>query len=204
MPILFPPNAGVIFDMDGLMLDTERIACLAWKEATRRAGYDMPDTIFAAMIGRTKHDSVVLLQTTYGPEFNFEKIYAECGAIYNEHIAQHGLPLKPGVHELLGELYAQKIPLGVATSTRNPHARERLEQTGLLGYFSVLVTGDQITHGKPAPDIYLEAARRLGIDPGLRVIMVPDLLEATPEIAALTALVAASLHVARTYLAEAR
>ncbi len=186
------------------MLDTERIACLAWKEATRRAGYDMPDTIFAAMIGRTKHDSVVLLQTTYGPEFNFEKIYAECGAIYNEHIAQHGLPLKPGVHELLGELYAQKIPLGVATSTRNPHARERLEQTGLLGYFSVLVTGDQITHGKPAPDIYLEAARRLGIDPGLRVIMVPDLLEATPEIAALTALVAASLHVARTYLAEAR
>src|ERR1700683_1319661 len=217
-PTLFPPGAGVIFDMDGLMLDTERIAKIAWQEAARVCGYDMPDSLFEAMIGRTKFDSVELLQKAFGPGFDFETIYRECGLIYQDHIERHGLPLKPGVIELLGELSARRIPLGVATSTRNPAARLRLEQTGLLGYFSVLVTGDEIARGKPAPDIYLEAARPLALAPstsfaledspagfrpahaaGLKVIMVPDLVAPTSEIAALTQFVAKSLHDVRHF-----
>ncbi len=132
--------------------------------------------------------------------------------MYEEHVAREGLPLKPGVVELLGDLAARKIPLGVATSTRNPAASRRLEQAGLLQYFTVLITGDQITHGKPAPDIYLEAVRQLPIDParsfaledshaGLNVIMVPDLLAPTPEIAQLTHTIAQSLHDVRTLFA---
>jgi HAD superfamily hydrolase (TIGR01509 family) len=217
---LFPPGAGVIFDMDGLMLDTERIAKIAWKEAALLAGHDMPDSIFESMIGRTKLDSVTLLKNAFGPDFDFEKTYRECAAIYQDYIAQHGLPLKPGVLELLGDLSARSVPLGVATSTRNPAARLRLEQTGLLGYFSVLVTGDEIVHGKPAPDIYLEAVRRLGLDASisfaledspagvrsahaadLKVIMVPDLVAATPEFASLTQFVAKSLHDVRAFFA---
>jgi HAD superfamily hydrolase (TIGR01509 family) len=174
------------------------------------------------MIGRTKLDSVELLQKTFGPGFDFERIYRECGLIYQDHIERHGLPLMPGLVELLDDLSARHVPLGVATSTRTPAARTRLEQTGLLGYFSVLVTGDEIARGKPAPDIYLEAARRLGIDSsvsfaledshagvrsahaaGFKVIMVPDLVAPTPEIATLTQFVAKSLHDVRHFFAAA-
>jgi HAD superfamily hydrolase (TIGR01509 family) len=213
------PRSGVIFDMDGLMLDTERVARIAWQEAARRAGYDMSDELFASMIGRTKFDSVDLLRAAFGPAFDFEQAYLACNVLYQDHINREGLPLKPGVHELLADLLARNIPLGVATSTRNPVTAQRLEQAGLLKYFSVLITGDQITHGKPAPDIYLKAVRELKIDAatsfaledspagvrsahaaGLQVIMVPDLVAPTPEIAALTHAIAKSLHDVRPLL----
>ncbi|MEI9999868.1 MAG: HAD family phosphatase [Verrucomicrobiota bacterium] len=192
-------SPGVIFDMDGLLLDSERIARDAWREASRRHGHDMPDGLFEAMIGRTKLDSEALLRDAFGPGFDFTRTYLLCADLYERHVQEKGLPLKPGVHEILAGLAARRVPLGVATSTRNPHATQRLEQVGLLGYFGVVVTGDQVARGKPAPDIYLEAARRLGLDParsfaledshagvrsahaaGLRVIMVPDLLPPTP------------------------
>jgi HAD superfamily hydrolase (TIGR01509 family) len=211
--------AGVIFDMDGLMLDTERVAKIAWQEAARRAGHEMSDSVFEAMIGRTKRDSVDLLRAAFGPGFDFEQAYRTCHALYQDHITREGLPLKPGVEELLADLSARQIPLGVATSTRNPVAAQRLEQAGLLKHFSVLVTGDQVARGKPAPDIYLEAVRQLKIDAatsfaledspagvrsangaGLRVIMVPDLVAPTPEIAALTHAIAKSLREARGLL----
>jgi len=218
--MLFPPNSGVIFDMDGLMLDTERVARIAWQEASRRAGHEMSDAVFESMIGRTKRDSIDLLHAAFGPDFDFEKSYLVCAALFEDLIARDGVPLKTGVRELLDDLSARKIPLGVATSTRNPHAAQRLEEAGLLKYFSVLVTGDQIARGKPAPDIYLKAVSELAIVPatsfaledspagvrsahgaGLNVMMVPDLVAPTPEIAALTHTIAKSLHEVRRLFA---
>jgi HAD superfamily hydrolase (TIGR01509 family) len=216
----FPPRAGVIFDMDGLMLDTESIAKSVWQEAARAAGHEMPDALFHSLIGRAKQDSAGLLRAAFGPGFDFDQVYAACGLLYEDHIARQGIPLMPGVRELLDALTARRIPLGVATSTRNPAARTRLEQVGLLGYFATLVAGNEITHGKPAPDIYLEAIRRLDLDAavsfaledshagvraahaaGLNVIMVPDLVAPTQEIASLTWRVAKSLHDVRGWLA---
>jgi HAD superfamily hydrolase (TIGR01509 family) len=216
-----PPPTGVIFDMDGLMLDTERIARLAWQEASRRAGHEMSDAVFSQMIGRSKRDSGDLMRAVFGPDYAFEDIHTATSVLFEEIVARDGLPLKPGLRELLDDLSARKIPLAVATSTRNPVAETRLAQIDLLRYFPVLVTGDQVTHGKPAPDIYLEAIRRLGINPatsyaledshagvrsahaaGLRVIMVPDLVPPTPEIAALAYQIADSLHAARQLLAD--
>ena len=207
------PATGVIFDMDGLMLDTERVAKIAWQEAAHRAGYEMTDAVFTSLIGRRERDAIGLLRDAFGPSFDFHKTNSQCNALFNESIAQNGLPLRPGIRELLDELSARKVPVAVATSTQSPLAGQRLEQAGLRHYFSVLVTGDQVAHGKPAPDIYLKAIRDLGIDAatsyaledsfagvrsahgaGLRVIMVPDLLQPTPEIAALTHSIAKSLH----------
>jgi HAD superfamily hydrolase (TIGR01509 family) len=221
MPTLFPPGAGVVFDMDGLMLDTESVAKIVWQEAARLAGHDMPDTLFQSMIGHSKQDSAGLLRTAYGAHFDFEKLYAACGVLYEDHIARHGIGLMPGIRELLGDLTARGIPVAVATSTRNPVATQRLEQVGLLPYFPVVVGGNEITHGKPAPDIYLEAVRRLGINAaisfaledshagvrsahgaGLQVIMVPDLVPPTPEIEALTWRVAKSLNEVRSWFAQ--
>jgi HAD superfamily hydrolase (TIGR01509 family) len=215
-----PQLSGVIFDMDGLMLDTERVAKIAWQEASRRSGHEMSDAVFVSMIGRTKRDSVDLLRAAFGPDFDFEQSYLACTSLFEDLIARDGVPLKPGVCELLRDLSARSLPLGVATSTRNPTAAQRLEEAGLLKYFSVLVTGDQVAHGKPAPDIYLEAVRRLKIDAatsfaledspagvrsahgaGLKVIMVPDLVAPTPEITALTHTVAPSLHEVRRLFA---
>jgi HAD superfamily hydrolase (TIGR01509 family) len=217
---LFPSRAGVIFDMDGLMMDTERVARIACQAAAKLGGYEMSDVLFESLIGRTSKDSTGLLRTAFGPGFDFQNYNLDANRLFEEYVAQHGVPLKDGVHEALADLFARKIPLGVATSTRNPNARRRLEQTGLMKYFSVLVTGDEIAHGKPAPDIYLEAIRRLEIDAatsfaledshagvrsahaaGLQVIMVPDLLKPEPEIVALTKRVAKSLHEAREFLA---
>ena len=213
---LFSPGSGVIFDMDGLMLDTERIARIAWQQASLAAGHEMSDLLFASLIGRRERDSAALLRTAFGSTFDYEATNRACNVLYNDYIIQNGLPLKPGVHELLADLSAGRIPLAVATSTGQPTARLRLEQSDLLRYFSVVVAGNEVAQGKPAPDIYLEAIRRLGIDPavsfaledshagvrsahaaGLQVIMVPDILPPTPEIETLAWRVAESLHQVR-------
>ena len=217
----FPPSSGVIFDMDGLMLDTERIARIAWQQTARAAGYEMSDALFASLIGRREPDSIALLRDAFGPEFDFAKSNAECNLIYNDYVTKNGLPVKPGVREILDDLSARNIPLAVATSTQNPLARLRLEQVGLSKYFSVVVGGNEVARGKPEPDIYLEAILRLGIDAstsfaledshagvrsahaaGLKVIMVPDIVPPTPEIAALTWRIANSLHDVRTIFAQ--
>lgn len=221
VPVVLPLRFGVIFDMDGLMLDTESIAKSCWARAFAATGLAMPHELYLSMIGRNKRDGAELLRDAFGPGFDFEETYAQCSVFYEEHVSRHGTPLKPGVRELLEELSALRVPLAVATSTRNPKARQRLEQAGLLHYFSVVVAGNEITRGKPAPDIYLEAARLLGIDPaqsfaledshagvraahaaGLKVIMVPDLLPSTEEMAKLAHRVAISLHEAREMMRE--
>jgi len=219
----FPPNSGVIFDMDGLLLDTERVARIAWQEAALLFGHTLSDTLFASLIGRTHQASIELLRAAFGPSFDYESASHKCNALFEDYVEKNGLPVKPGVHELLDDLIARKISVAVATSTRNSNARRRLEQVGLIRYFSVLVGGNEVTRGKPEPDIYLEAIRRLGIEAGasyaledshagvrsaraagLNVIMVPDIVPPTAEIAALTVRVALSLDDVRAWFAGAK
>jgi HAD superfamily hydrolase (TIGR01509 family) len=218
---LSAPRGGVIFDMDGLMLDTESIAKVCWERAFALTGRAMTPEIYGLMIGRNKRDCAELLRESLGADFDFEAIYSRSSAFYEEHVTRHGAPLKAGVLGLLRELAARDVPLAVATSTRKEKALVRLKEAGLLGFFTVVVGGDEVAHGKPAPDIYQEAARRLGVDPtqsfaledshagvraaqaaGLKVIMVPDLLPATDEIAALAHRVVVSLHEALLLFAQ--
>jgi HAD superfamily hydrolase (TIGR01509 family) len=217
----FSPKSGVIFDMDGLLLDTERVARIVWQEATRLHGHTLSDTLFASLIGRTHQASIALLREAFGPGFDYESASQKCNALFEDYVEKNGLPVKSGVRELLNDLTARNIPLAVATSTRAPNARLSLERVGLLGYFNVLVGGNEVTRGKPEPDIYLEAIRRLGIDAatsyaledshagvrsaraaGLNVIMVPDIVPPTPEIAALTVRIAPSLDDVRQFFLE--
>lgn len=210
--MIFPPKSGVIFDMDGLMLDTERVALIAWQKAAQLFGRTMTDELFATLIGRTHQDSIRLIRAAFGPDFDFEAASRKCHETFEHIVETEGLPVKIGARELITDLAARGVPLAVATSTRNDNAIRRLQQVGLMTYFSVLVGGNEIANGKPAPDIYLEAVRRLGIDAAssfaledshagvrsassarLNVIMVPDLVPATPEIAAFTFKVATSL-----------
>jgi len=213
MPALDRLPQAVIFDMDGLMLDTEPLAARAWDEAAAAAGVVFDATLAHRMIGRNFHDCGAMLHAECPAGYPVDAILSRWHAAYDAIVERDGLAMKPGVFELLDWLDARNIARAVATSTRRDRAQAKLMRTALLPRFAALVGGDEIAHGKPAPDIYLEAARRLGASPprclvledsepgvrgalaaGMVPFMVPDLLAPTVELLADGVLVHASLH----------
>ena len=205
--------AAVIFDMDGLILDTEPLAARAWGEAASALGVDFDMSLAQAMIGRNFADCSVLVRARYGEPYPVDALLARWHAAYDVIVEREGLAVKAGVHELLDWLEGRAIPRAVATSTRRDRARRKLAQTALLPRFQEIVGGDEVARGKPAPDIYVEAARRLGTraalclvledsEPGVRAalaagmmpIMVPDLHPPSADLAALDVVVLPTLH----------
>ncbi|KAF1014152.1 MAG: Phosphorylated carbohydrates phosphatase [Stenotrophomonas maltophilia] len=197
----FLPEA-VIFDMDGLMIDSERVSLACWMQAAREHGLVLEEAFFLRMVGLGDKDNQALMRQ-HVPQANVLAIAARCHDLYEER-TQSGLPLRPGILELLELLKAHGIPRAVATSTRQPRANRKLGATGLLSYFDVVVTSSDVEHPKPAPDIYLLAAQRLGKAParclaledspagiraalgaGMTAIQVPDLVHPDEELRAL-------------------
>jgi HAD superfamily hydrolase (TIGR01509 family) len=204
---------AVIFDMDGLLLDTEPLAARAWAEAAATLGVAFDADLAARMIGRNFADCSAMARAHYPDDYPVDALLARWHATYDAIVARDGLSLKPGVAELLDWLDAHGIVRAVATSTRRDRALAKLAHTALLPRFAALVGGDEIERGKPAPDIYVEAARRLAAapgtcvvledsDPGVRgalaagmtPIMVPDLLPPSAELQAAELLIDATLH----------
>ena len=213
--------SAVIFDMDGLLLDTEPLAARAWGEAACALGVEFDDALALALVGRNFVDCTTMIRARYAADYPVDALLARWHATYDGIVEREGLVLKPGVLELLDWLERHGIPRAVATSTRRERARSKLTATGLLPRFRHLVGGDEVASGKPAPDIYLEAARRLDIgagdcialedsDPGIRAalaarmiaIMVPDLRPPPKDLVALDLLVLPSLHDVLRHLAE--
>jgi HAD superfamily hydrolase (TIGR01509 family) len=204
---------AVLFDMDGLMLDTERMARRAWTSALAAHGYAMDEPSYLRLLGRTAGDVQQILRELFGPELPFVEIYRMRTANYEADIASNGIRTRPGLLELLDFLEEKNIPKAVASSTVNWFVLHKLERAGIAQRFSTIVSGDQVPRGKPEPDIFLEAARRLGVDPvkcvvledseagitaahraGMIPIMIPDLKPPTPEVRALAYRVLPSLH----------
>jgi HAD superfamily hydrolase (TIGR01509 family) len=194
------PFDAVIFDMDGLMLDTEAIARIAWKNGARDLGYELSDEHFVSFIGRTAADSNAMLMGIFGPNFPLSDLRIRITHHWDAHVQAHGIARKAGLIELLDYLDTLPLRKAVATSTRRIHAIPNLGD--LYPRFDALATGDEVKNGKPAPDIFLLAASRLGVKranclvledslPGIKgataagmtVIMVPDLVAPTTEIA---------------------
>jgi HAD superfamily hydrolase (TIGR01509 family) len=213
MPALDRLPQAVIFDMDGLMLDTEPLAARAWDAAAAAVGAMFDPAMAQRMIGRNFHDCSAMLRIECPTDYPVDAILSRWHAAYDAIVERDGLAMKPGVFELLDWLDTRNIVRAVATSTRRDRAQAKLMRTALLPRFAALVGGDEIPHGKPAPDIYLEAARRLGASPrscivledsepgvrgalaaGMVPIMVPDLLLPTAELLAFDIVVHASLH----------
>jgi HAD superfamily hydrolase (TIGR01509 family) len=213
------PHA-VIFDMDGLMLDTERLAPMAWADAVRMVGVDFDMALLPAMIGRNYADCNALIVAHHGADYPADDLMSAWRVAYDAIVERDGIELKPGLVDLLDWLERENVAKAVATSTRRSRAADKLAQTGLLDRFAALVGGDEIAHGKPAPDIFLLAAQRLGRSPhdclvledsepgvraalaaGMPTIMVPDLAPPSPELRALGPLVLASLAHVPSHLA---
>ena len=213
------PDA-VIFDMDGLMLDTEPLAARAWAAAAACVGVEFDPAVTSRLVGRNFPDCRALVRAHHGERYPVDALMREWHGAYDALVAREGIALKPGLLDLLGWLDAEAIPKAVATSTRRTRAQAKLEQTRLAHHFAALVGGDEIPRGKPEPDIYLEAAARLAVAPvrcvaledsepgmhaaleaGMMAIMVPDLAPPSSALLARAPLVLASLTDVLAHLA---
>ena len=211
---------AVVFDMDGLMLDTERMAPRCWAAAATALGVEFDTALMPSMIGRNYRDSRQFVLDQYGDDYPVDALMMESRAQFDAIVGREGIPVKPGLRALLEWLEAQHISRGVATSTRRDRAQDHLERCELLSWIHALVGGDEVTRGKPAPDIFLLAAARLNVDPahcivledsehgisgalaaGMIPIMVPDMLAPSAELLLREPLVLSSLGEVHAHLA---
>lgn len=153
---------AVVFDMDGLVLDTEPVYKIAWQQASAELGFDLDDSAYGLLTGRPTEDCEAELLTRFGLKFPLEIFRNRWPEIWHALVRDRGIPHKPGLMGLLSFLKARSLPIAIATSSDAEYADFSLQCAGLRGRFPVVVTREQVAKGKPAPDIYIEAARRLG------------------------------------------
>jgi HAD superfamily hydrolase (TIGR01509 family) len=196
--------AAVVCDMDGLLVDSERMERRVWQRTARELGLELSDERFATFVGHSGDRNDALLRHYFGEAFDVPGFRTLCHRGMQDLMESEGIALRPGAHEWLAFVSGLGIPLGLATSSGPTAVQERLGD--LLPLFAAVVTRADVEHGKPHPDLYLEAARRLGIAPeralavedspagtqaalaaGMPVVVVPDLIappdDVTPRVA---------------------
>lgn len=203
---------GAIFDMDGLMIDTEKLYVRFWMQSAKDFGYDMkPEHVYAIRSLSRKY-SIPKLKSFFGEEFPTEEVRAHRTDLINEYVAENGLDVKKGLFTLLDYLRDNGVKMAVATCTPTERSRMYVEKIGATEYFSAIVGGDMIVNGKPDPDIYLAAAEALGLPPeecaafedspngiqsahsaGCHTIMIPDLTQPDDDLLPLISAVYSSL-----------
>ena len=160
-----PPHIrGLVFDCDGTIADTMPLHYDAWVAALREHGHDFPEALFYEMAGIPTHTIIEMLNEKYGYTMPVQGTARRKDALFTELIPRVR-PIEPVVS--LIEKYAGKLPMAVATGGTRALCSKTLTALGLLGHFQALVTADDVEHGKPAPDIFLEAARRLDVPAGV-------------------------------------
>lgn len=197
---------GVIFDMDGLMFDTERIYGIYWRQVSAELGYPMDDELVKAMCGAVRDFQTKTIRARLGAQVPAEDIVDECKRRTRAYIADHPLPFKAGLTELLSALRERGIPAAVATGTPREPAEDMLVRSGVAPFIDAMVCGDEVAACKPDPEIFLKAAELIGVAPqdclvledsfngiiaahaaGAQPIMIPDTMQPTDEIRALCA-----------------
>ncbi|MGF1699445.1 HAD family phosphatase [Photobacterium makurazakiensis] len=202
---------AAIFDMDGLLLDTERVCMRIFKEACEVQNLPFYEDVYLSIIGRNAAGIEAIFRKAYGDDL--DRLHNEWRTGYNAVVQHQAIPVKEGVVELLEWLKEQGLPVAVATSTAKEVAKKKLELAGLTKYIDNLTTGCEVSQGKPDPEIYLLAASRLNVDPkkclafedsnnGVRSsvaanmisFQIPDLVEPCEEVRQLGHKIAPSLH----------
>lgn len=210
---------AVVFDMDGLLFDTESLYRDAVIAVAGEQGHEMPMSFYMTLIGQSGEATSRAFKARFGEGFDFTGFWGAASTRFHE-LASSQRYMKEGVVELLDALDSAGVPRAIATSSRHQDVRQHLEAHGLLDRFDAVVAKGDYARGKPNPDPFLTAAERLGHAPefclaledshhgvraassaGMMTIMVPDLLAATAEMEELCICIAKDLHEVRTLMA---
>ena len=213
MSITTRPSA-VVCDMDGLLVDSERMERRVWQIVATELGIELSDERFATFVGHSGDRNDALLRHYFGEAFDVPRFRAMCHRGMRDLVECEGVALRPGAREWLAFVADLGIPLALATSSGPAAVQERLGD--VLHLFAAVATRADVEHGKPHPDLYLEASRRLGIAPhtalavedspagtqaalaaGMRVVVVPDLVEPPVDLASRLTAVFSSLDALR-------
>lgn len=162
---------AIIFDMDGVLIDSERISFQCFQEVCKEFNYKMDEKFYLKMIGRNVKSIKTIMEEEYGADFPFDIIYKKKAALAFEITNKNGVIVKPGVHELLDYLNEENYKIAVATSTRRERALELLEEAKIKDKVNYVVCGDQVENSKPDPEIFLKAAQGLGVTPEKCVVI---------------------------------
>ena len=212
---------AVVFDMDGVIFDSERALMACWKELSGKYGVRDIETAYLASVGTNTAKTREIMRSAYGEDFPYDEYAREASGLYHERYDGGRLPMKPGVRALLDFLMRNGKKLALASSTRKQTVVGQLRDAGILDYFQAVVTGDMVAKSKPEPDIFLRACEEIAVLPErayaiedshngiraahrgrLRPIMVPDLLPANEEMRSLSEAVLASLEEVLEYLSK--
>lgn len=209
---------AVVFDMDGVIFDSEALVIRTWKIVAEKYGFLDVEQVCRKCLGTNAAATRRIFLDFYGEDFPYDEYKAEMSALFHLEAEGGKLPKKPGVCELLRYLKTKGVKIGLATSTRKQVVLKELREGGILSFFDVIVCGDMVKKSKPDPDIYLEACSRLHVKPsdcfaiedsyngiraacraGMKAIMVPDLAEPTEEMEKLAEKILPSLFEVEKY-----
>lgn len=212
---------GIVFDMDGVLIDSERLVLRAWEEVARECGLPCLRELFYQCIGVTHTRTAELFNAFCGGSMEYENFRGRVRERYLDFI-KDGVPIKSGAVELLTWLRGEGWRIGLASSSREASVCRAMNSTGLRPFFHTLICGDMLTASKPEPDIYLRACTELGVSPartfavedslngvrsasraGMKTLLVPDLIEPNREMRALALRIFPDLGAVLHWLKEA-
>lgn len=214
---------GAVFDMDGVLVDTEKLYVRFWRQSAADFGYNMTEEHVFSIRSLARKFANVRLKKIFGEDFPCASVRERRTELMDAYIAEHGIETKKGIFTLLRYLRERGIKMAVATATPRDRAMKMLESIGAISYFDAVVGGDMIQNGKPEPDIYLRAAAELGLPPescaafedspngiksaysaGCHAVMIPDLTPPDDDILPMLSAVYDSLDGAVGFFEDGR
>lgn len=212
---------AVIFDMDGVIFDSERATLLCWLELSKEKNFENIYEVFLKCTGTTMEKTKSIVLEAYGEDFPYDEYASLASKMYHERYDGGKLPVKKGVKDILEYLKENNKKIALASSSRKETVEKELRDAGIYSFFDEIVTGDMVNRSKPEPDIFLKACEAVGVKPdrayaiedsyngiraafrgGLKPIMVPDLLEADDEMKKISDKVLNDLNAVIGYLNE--
>lgn len=192
---------AIVFDMDGILFDTERLTISQWGKVCKAMGCPDVTRYSSEFMGLNRVAHRQYCAQKFGEQFPYDESLNRARKAVAEYIAQNGVPVKPGLFELLDYLKERRLPVAAATSTQRSTVLNFFESAGILGYFHEIICGDMVEHSKPDPEIYLKATAALKKQPencialedspngirsaynaGMKTVMVPDMVAPSPEL----------------------